>query len=39
MCFSKGASFVGNAIISAIGVATVLKVHKPNQIVFASILT
>jgi hypothetical protein len=37
MCFSAVASFAGSAIISAIGVATVLKVHKPNQIVFASI--
>ena len=37
MCFSAGASFTGGVIISAIGVATVLKVHKPSQIVFASI--
>ena len=37
MCFSAGASFAGGVIISAIGVATVLKVHKPSQIVFASI--
>jgi len=37
MCFSAGASFVGGAIISAIGVATVRKVHRPSQIVFASI--
>lgn len=37
MCFSAGASFVGGVIISVIGVATVLKVHKPSQIVFASI--
>lgn len=37
MCFSAGASFAGGVIISAIGVVTVLKVHKPSQIVFASI--
>jgi len=37
MCFSAGASFTGGVIISVIGVATVLKVHKPSQIVFASI--
>lgn len=37
MCFSAGASFTGGVIISAIGVATVMKVHKPSQIVFASI--
>jgi hypothetical protein len=37
MCFSAGASFAGGIIISAIGVATVRKVHNPSQIVFASI--
>jgi len=37
MCFSPEASFAGGIIISAIGVATVKKVHKPSQIVFASI--
>jgi hypothetical protein len=37
MCFSAVASFAGGVIISAIGVATVMKVHKPSQIVFASI--
>lgn len=37
MCFSAEASFAGGVIISAIGVATVLKVHKPSQILFASI--
>jgi hypothetical protein len=37
MCFSAGASFTGGVIISAIGVATIIKVHKPSQIVFASI--
>lgn len=37
MCFSAGASFVGSAVISTIGIATIIKVHKPSQIVFASI--
>ncbi len=37
MCFSAGASFAGGVIISTIGVATIIKVHKPSQIVFASI--
>lgn len=37
MCFSAEASFVGGVIITALGVATVRKVHKPSQIVFASI--
>ncbi len=37
MCFSAGASFAGGVIISAIGVATVRKVHKPSQLIFASI--
>jgi hypothetical protein len=37
MCFSAEASFAGGVIISAIGVATVTKVHKSSQIVFASI--
>jgi len=37
MCFSAEASFAGGIIISAIGVATVTKVHKPSQLVFASI--
>jgi len=37
MCFSAGASFAGGVVISAIGVATLVKVHKPSQIVFASI--
>ena len=37
MCFSAEASFAGGIIISAIGVATVTKVHKSSQIVFASI--
>jgi hypothetical protein len=37
MCFSPEASFAGGIIISVVGIATVLKVHKPAQIVFASI--
>jgi len=37
MCFSPEASFAGGIIISAIGAATVTKVHNPSQIVFASI--
>jgi hypothetical protein len=37
MCFSAEASFAGGVIISAIGVITVRKVHKPSQILFASI--
>jgi len=37
MCFSPEASFAGGIIISTIGVATVKKVHKPSQLVFASI--
>ena len=37
MCFSAEASFAGGIVISAIGVATVTKVHKSSQLVFASI--
>jgi hypothetical protein len=37
MCFSAEASFAGGVIISTIGVATVKEVHKPSQLVFASI--
>lgn len=37
MCFSTEASFIGGTIIAAIGVATIRKVHKPTQLVFASI--
>ena len=37
MCFSAEASFTGGIIISTIGVATVKEVHKPSQLVFASI--
>ncbi|MCX6251876.1 MAG: hypothetical protein NTX61_14130 [Bacteroidetes bacterium] len=37
MCFSPEASFAGGVVISAIGIFTILKVHKPSQIIFASI--
>jgi hypothetical protein len=37
MCFSPEASFAGGIIISAIGIATVRKVHKTSQVIFASI--
>jgi hypothetical protein len=37
MCFSATASFAGGVIITAIGVAVVTKVHKPTQLLFASI--
>jgi len=37
MCFSAEASFAGGVIITAIGVATVTKVHKSSQLIFASI--
>ena len=36
MCFSAEASFAGGVIISAIGVATIKKVHNPSQLIFAS---
>lgn len=37
MCFSAEASFAGGIVISIIGIATITKVHKPSQLVFASI--
>ena len=37
MCFSAEASFAGGVVISTIGIATVREVHKPSQLVFASI--
>jgi hypothetical protein len=37
MCFSPEASFAGGVIISAIGAATITKIHKRSQLVFASI--
>lgn len=37
MCFSAEASFTGSAVISAIGVATLTRVKKPAQVLFAVI--
>jgi hypothetical protein len=37
MCFSAEASFAGGVIISAIGIASVTKVQRRNQILFACI--
>lgn len=37
MCFSAEASFAGGAVLLAVGVATVRKVNKPSQLLFASI--
>ena len=37
MCFSAEASFAGSAVISAVGVATQMKVRKPAQRLFAAI--
>jgi hypothetical protein len=37
MCFSPQASFAGGIIISAIGIVTIRKVHRPSQILFGSI--
>jgi hypothetical protein len=37
MCFSAEASFAGGIVISAIGIVTVTKIHKPSQLLFASI--
>jgi hypothetical protein len=37
MCFSPEASFTGGVIISAIGVVTLKKIHRPSQILFACI--
>jgi len=37
MCFSPEASFAGGVIISAIGIATIKKVHKSSQLIFAGI--
>jgi hypothetical protein len=37
MCFSAEASFAGGVIISAVGVAVVNKIHKPQQLLFACI--
>ena len=37
MCFSAEASFTGSAVISTIGVATLAKIKKPTEILFAVI--
>jgi len=37
MCFSAGASFTAGVLLTAVGMETLRKVHKPSQIVFASI--
>lgn len=37
MCFSAGASFTAGVLLTVIGTETIRKIHKPSQIVFASI--
>jgi hypothetical protein len=37
MCFSAGASFTAGVLLTVIGTETLRKVHKPSQIIFASI--
>jgi hypothetical protein len=37
MCFSAEASFAGGAVITAIGIATLKRVNKPSQILYACI--
>jgi hypothetical protein len=37
MCFSAGASFTASVFLTVLGTETLRKVHKPSQIVFASI--
>lgn len=37
MCFSAGASFTAGVLLTFVGVETLKKVHKPSQVVFASI--
>jgi hypothetical protein len=37
MCFSSTASFTAGVVISAVGAATLMKVRKPSQRLFASI--
>lgn len=37
MCFSAGASFTAGVVLTAVGAATLKKVNKPSQVVFASI--
>jgi len=37
MCFSAGASFTSSAVLTVFGAATLKKVHKPSQLIFAGI--
>ncbi|MCA1757290.1 MAG: hypothetical protein LC649_07530 [Bacteroidales bacterium] len=37
MCFSAGASFAGGAVVTAIGIATVKRMRKPEQRLFSAI--
>ena len=37
MCFSAGASLTAGVVLTAVGTATLKKVSKPSQVVFASI--
>jgi hypothetical protein len=37
MCFSSGASFTSSIVLTGFGVASLSRVHKPSQIVFAAI--
>jgi hypothetical protein len=37
MCFSASASFTAGVLLTAVGIETIRKVHKPEQILFASI--
>jgi hypothetical protein len=37
MCFSSTASFIGGAVISAIGIVTIRKIHQPSHVLFATI--
>jgi hypothetical protein len=37
MCFSAEASFAGGAVITAVGVATVVKSRQPEQKLFSTI--
>ena len=37
MCFSAGASITAGVLLTAIGAETLRKVHKPEQVAFASI--
>jgi hypothetical protein len=39
MCFSAGANFAGSGVLSAIGVATLLHVKHPREVMFAALPT